>query len=343
MIPDDVFLPDPVLRAGKVYYKCPACSTVINVPQNQVDPLVGLNVVCPECKLISHLPGAFHAEPVPPAYLIARGVQVHIDGFADWYYDNPAINKILQTAQTELLENYGLWGFCASCRHPFPAALLNSLAIDQSVAPGGGSGILLSARTADPGTDMQALRTGHCPQCGHTELVVISCAIPDALRDGSQPVEKGPLLLTASKTPFQKSEATPAKGGKLGVLAILAAVCALGLLVWVMLAHPDLSFLAKLKVPLAPPVPTSTLTPLPPTPTLPPSATPPGGVCWTRPLTGFAGTRSEAWEKAMDDNSRKLLTYEQFLLDVITHNPQLQADGFAFLEEKSYLLPELCP
>jgi hypothetical protein len=66
------------------------------------------------------------------------------------------------------------------------------------------------------------------------------------------------------------------------------------------------------------------------------------GICWSRQVDQFSGNRSQAWETLLDDAIRSLLPYDQFLVGIVAHNPQLESDGYEFRSEKSYLLPEVC-
>ena len=72
------------------------------------------------------------------------------------------------------------------------------------------------------------------------------------------------------------------------------------------------------------------------------SPDPGGGVCWTLNLSGFSGNRSQAWESVIPPEVKALLTYDQFLNEVVNTNPQLKADGYVFSDQKTYLMPELC-
>ena len=65
-------------------------------------------------------------------------------------------------------------------------------------------------------------------------------------------------------------------------------------------------------------------------------------ICWTNKLTVIEGNRSQVWENIIDKEIRTLLPFNQFKTDVVQHNPQLLADGYIFIREKTYLLPEMC-
>jgi hypothetical protein len=43
---DNPFPTDPVLKAGKLLFKCPTCPNIVSVTQQQIDPIIGVNVAC---------------------------------------------------------------------------------------------------------------------------------------------------------------------------------------------------------------------------------------------------------------------------------------------------------
>lgn len=77
----------------------------------------------------------------------------------------------------------------------------------------------------------------------------------------------------------------------------------------------------------------------PPPPTAEPTPVPPGGVSWTRPLTGFTGNRWQVWQQYVAGQVGGI-TWEQFKEDVLIYNPHLEADGYVFQAGKQYLLPQ---
>jgi hypothetical protein len=67
------------------------------------------------------------------------------------------------------------------------------------------------------------------------------------------------------------------------------------------------------------------------------------GICWTFELRNYAGTRFQVWEEVLDSGTKERLQYNQYLVDVVSYNPQLKDDGYGFVRGKTYILPELCP
>ncbi len=63
-------------------------------------------------------------------------------------------------------------------------------------------------------------------------------------------------------------------------------------------------------------------------------------VVWTQPLTGFAGSRWDAWTSYVRDKV-KGISWESFMEEALIHNPGLEPDDARlFRREKFYLLPE---
>ncbi len=63
-----------------------------------------------------------------------------------------------------------------------------------------------------------------------------------------------------------------------------------------------------------------------------------GDLEWNLRMTGFFGNRWDVWENYIEGRAVGI-TWETFKESVLVHNPQLEADGFVFYPEKSYLLP----
>ncbi|WP_420632368.1 hypothetical protein [Candidatus Leptofilum sp.] len=59
---------------------------------------------------------------------------------------------------------------------------------------------------------------------------------------------------------------------------------------------------------------------------------------WNLQMTGYYGNRWDVWEKYVEGRGTGM-SWETFKVDVLSHNPQLEADGFVFYPHHSYLLP----
>ncbi len=74
-------------------------------------------------------------------------------------------------------------------------------------------------------------------------------------------------------------------------------------------------------------------------PLAPPPKTQTSYLSWTRPLTGFKGTRWEVWEKLLKGKLQGM-DWDKFVSEVLAKNPSLATDGNVFQPEKRYRLPE---
>jgi hypothetical protein len=166
------------LKGGSISFKCPTCPNTLNASLQQIDPIIGINVACQECKNISHVPGAYKTKANPQGMRITGGVRVPVSQFADWYFGHPLIQGLIKSGQSDLLYNYGLWAFCSACYHQFPATVLGYFAIASRAG-----GLMFNARTPDSARDMEALRAGHCSQCQSTNLIVLATEIPGYVRE----------------------------------------------------------------------------------------------------------------------------------------------------------------
>ena len=167
-----------VHQAGRIQFQCPTCSNTVTATLQQIDPLIGVNVACPNCKNISHVPGRYKTEPSAPELKITGSVRVPIASYADWYYGHPYVKSLIRSSQSDLLFDYGLWAFCSACYHQFPATVLWGLASAQRAG-----GFVFNARTPDSAKDLNALAAGHCSHCRNTELLVLVAEIPDYVRN----------------------------------------------------------------------------------------------------------------------------------------------------------------
>ena len=66
------FTNDVVIKSGMLLFKCPTCPSNINVPLQNIDPIVGISVLCSNCKNIIHVPGMYKTEPKPAGMRIGE-------------------------------------------------------------------------------------------------------------------------------------------------------------------------------------------------------------------------------------------------------------------------------
>jgi len=169
---------DVVIKSGTLLFKCPTCPSNISVPLQNIDPIVGISVLCSSCKYISHVPGIYKTESTPPNTRITGSIRVPIAKLWDWYYEHPFIISLIKNSQATLLYDYGLWAFCGACYHQFPTTVLISFIMSHRA-----NEITFFAQTPDSAGDMNALRNGHCSHCQHKELIVVVSEIPDYVRN----------------------------------------------------------------------------------------------------------------------------------------------------------------
>jgi hypothetical protein len=166
-----------VFETGKLVFECPNCRNLTRIALSEIKPIIGVNVLCENCKNVAHVPSGYRTTPNPADLKITGSVPVTIAKFGDWYFSHPLIESLINTGQSDLLFDYGLYGFCAKCYHQYQNTILGSLPIAQR-----SGGFFFSARTTESANDMNALRSGHCPSCGHDSLLVIAAEIPEYVR-----------------------------------------------------------------------------------------------------------------------------------------------------------------
>jgi hypothetical protein len=169
------------LEGKTLRYLCPTCMLPVRVQRSKIDPIVGTNVICSNCKNISHIPGAFGTGTLPSNLKITGGVIVPIKDFSEWYFHHPIVNSLIITRSTDLLCQYGLWGTCAKCSHQYRRTVLYLLPAVQD--PFDPSKTTLIAKSAESADDFRALTSGKCPSCGYDKMICIITDIPEYVRE----------------------------------------------------------------------------------------------------------------------------------------------------------------
>lgn len=168
---------DAAFQEGNLIFKCPTCQSKMGVALSGIKPVIGINVLCDNCKNVAHVPGDYGAKPKPAGLKITGSVRVAISEFKDWYYSHPLVDSLIKSGQSDLLNDYGLWGFCANCYHRYQRTVLNIFPLAQSA-----TGFFWGARTPESAKDFNSLNSGRCPSCGHNSLIVIVAEIPNHVR-----------------------------------------------------------------------------------------------------------------------------------------------------------------
>lgn len=161
-------------------YLCPTCMLPVRVERSKIDLIVGTNVICSNCKNISHIPGAFATGTLPSNLRITGGVIVPIKDFSDWYFHHPIAKSLLSAKSTSLLYEYGLWGTCTKCSHQYQRTVLHLLSAFQDGDP---SKIMFMAKSAESADDFRALMSGKCPSCGYDKMICIITDVPGYVRE----------------------------------------------------------------------------------------------------------------------------------------------------------------
>jgi hypothetical protein len=107
---------------------------------------------------------------------------VPISQFGEWYFNHPIFCSLLKTKDVDLLPQYGLWAFCAKCYHAYKSTILDELPMLQTMRKHGGS-LFFTAKSEESAIDLRSLASGHCPSCGHENLIAIMTDIPAYVRE----------------------------------------------------------------------------------------------------------------------------------------------------------------
>jgi hypothetical protein len=170
-------LPGPYhLTTETTIIPCVNCGQKLRVPFTP--PGGGRPVTCPKCR--HEFP--YEALPALPKARITGSLRTKVTGFSDLYYAHPWITAVVGKGDSDLLNNYGLWAFCAKCLHAFPPSVLTTLAIQQSMAARGGGGFIFNANSNASAADMRGLQQGRCAHCGHDEILVLAAEITESMR-----------------------------------------------------------------------------------------------------------------------------------------------------------------
>lgn len=164
---------------SQVRYDCPTCGVPVRCPYESIHPVVGAMVECPTCGNVSHVSpldqnGDF-ADRLEAS--VCACVLVPIDEFSDWYFAHP----VCEGADPAIEASYGLWAYCARCKHQFSSSVLFSVAMTDSVGS-----MIFNANSPESAQDFNALTEGHCPDCGHGNLLALRTRAPERIRTAIQ-------------------------------------------------------------------------------------------------------------------------------------------------------------
>lgn len=158
-----------------IQFGCPTCGRDVQCPSDRVEDDVGVMVECPHCDNISHVPAFDSKGSVQDSEIqIYCCVVVPTDEFPAWYFAHP----VVEDADPAMEASYGLWAWCASCKHQYRSSVLFSFALTDSVGS-----MVMNANSAESARDFNALVDGHCPECSHGELLALRLPIPPRLKE----------------------------------------------------------------------------------------------------------------------------------------------------------------
>ena len=163
-----------------VLFPCPLCETLNTISFEELHPILGGQPMCQECGGIFHVPGGYRTRSEVPSLKVYAALPVAIRKFYLFYQNHPVIHALEEQGITRIIIQYGIWGFCQKCHHEFtPGVLMN---LPQTT----GEIVDLRSLSTEEMTDMQALRKGQCPYCGHRVLLVIISDIPHYVISASE-------------------------------------------------------------------------------------------------------------------------------------------------------------
>jgi hypothetical protein len=156
-----------------VRFACPTCNIPNYCDGSNIAEYVGVMVECENCGNVSHVPAAFK-NATDTSRLEIRGCSyVPIAEFRDWFFAHPSFSL----ANADDSGSYGLWAYCARCKHRFASTVLPSFVTSM------GRRTVFLANTPTSGEDMTGLLDGRCPECSDSNLLALMIDIPSSVRE----------------------------------------------------------------------------------------------------------------------------------------------------------------
>jgi len=165
-------------------FSCPTCHSPIFCEHSKIADDVGANVVCGLCGNISHVPSTLKDRNGLSQALVYGCVFVPISEFGEWYDSHPVFETLLHNRESEILHSYGLWAFCAKCKHQYKSSVLAVFPLFKATQGG-----FFNANTQESAKDMKSLMDGHCSSCGDSNLIAVIVDIPQHMREVLPPAK----------------------------------------------------------------------------------------------------------------------------------------------------------
>jgi hypothetical protein len=162
------------VQKGDLFFTCPACGEVNRLPADAVHPVLGERSLCSSCGTLIHISGFDPFSMRASEIIINSGVPVRLIEFDTWYQNHPVTLALRKRNKQETHIEYGLWVYCIRCHHSFSAALLMNIppVLDPRM-------MLRMGMDKANIREMMAIKSGRCPTCGNTVVMVIITDIPE--------------------------------------------------------------------------------------------------------------------------------------------------------------------
>ncbi len=179
-IPLNKVTTDVKISNRSLIFPCPICEVLNTVGFEELHPILGGQPMCQNCQDIFHVPGGYCTGSEIPSLRIYAGLPVAIRKFYIFYQNHPVIHDLEEREISRIIIQYGVWGFCQKCHHEFsPGVLMNLPHTATEIVD-------YRSLSTDEMGEMQALRQGMCPYCGHRILLVIISDIPHYVISASE-------------------------------------------------------------------------------------------------------------------------------------------------------------
>lgn len=174
-----------LVSARLIEFECSVCRRRLSVPRSAIDQRRGALWRCGRCNNRFHIPGSLGSTD------ITAGVRIPIANFRQWYSHHPVYVGLGE--ESWMLNEHGLWGFCASCHRQFATTVLTSFVnfqLSQAMRKYGSLGHIFAANSTASADEMKALQANRCPECGCDSLIGLMAEIQSDIRDRLQALAK---------------------------------------------------------------------------------------------------------------------------------------------------------